>query len=220
MPTVQTLALSLIVAFSLACSSGPPEESVLTSFVNAVQAGDDAAAAQVSVVQFPGDVSTWEIVEVSPESSAPFQLANLLKERLAMVKKLESMVAKNDLYIQDNEELFYEHKASKDKDSETEFTGDLKEFDEEFTARMKEQNGLDQEIREAGKVIDAVKKAAALSTGTPGLGSSYDGDVLAREAKVKFDDKNYTVTFKQYALINTEHNIRPISRWIITDIRE
>lgn len=219
MRTVQILALASIAAIGLACNS-QPEQRVLTSFVNAVQAGDQAAAAQVSLVKFDGEVSPWEIVEVGPESSAPFQLANLQKERVAMVKQLEAMVATNDQFLQDNEDLYYEYKPKKDKDPEATFTGKLKEFDEEFSARMDKQNGLDQEIEDMGDEIDALKKAAALSTNTPGLGTSYDGDVLAKEAKVKFGDKDYTVTFKQYALINTEHNIRPVSRWIITDIRE
>jgi hypothetical protein len=219
MRTVLILALTSIVALGLACSS-EPERRVLTTFVNAVQAGDEAAAAQVSLVEFPGEVSSWEIVEVGPETSAPFQLAKLQKERLEMEEALDAMIKKNDQWLQDNEELYYEYKPKKDDDPEATFTGKLQEFDEEFTARMDEQKALDQKIRDAEDAIDALKKAAALSTNTPGLGSSYDGDVLAKEAKVKFDDKDYTVTFKQYALVNTEHNMRPVSRWIITDIRE
>ena len=219
MRTVHILALSSIAALGLSCSS-QPEQRVLTMFVNAVQAGDQAAAAQVSLVEFPGEVSTWEIVEVGAESSEPFKLAELQEERAAMVRRLEAMVERNDVFLQDNEELYYEYKPRKDEDPEATFTGRLKEFDEEFSARMEEQNALDQAIDEAGDAIDALKKAAALSTNTPGLGTSYDGDVLAREAKVKFDDKDYTVTFKQYALVNTEHNIRPVARWIITDISE
>ena len=85
---------------------------------------------------------------------------------------------------------------------------------------MKAQTDQDQKIRDAVKAIDAVKKAAALSTSTPGLGARFDGDVLERAAKVKLDDKDYTVTLKQYALVNTEHNIRPMTRWIITEIQE
>ena len=219
MRTVQILALASILALGLACSQ--PEQRVLTTFVNALQAGDEAAAAQVSLVKFPGEeVTTWEIVEVGPESSAPFQLANMQAERAKKVKQLESMIERNDLFLQDNEELYYKYKPRKDKDPEATFEGKLKEFDEELTARLEEMNALDQEIKDAGEELDRLKKAAALSTNTPGLGSSYDGDVLAREATVKFNDKNYTVVLKQYALVNTEHNMRPVARWIITDIRE
>ena len=219
MRTVKILALSFIAAFGLSCS-GQPGERALTNFANAMQAGDETAAAQVSLAEFPGEVSTWEIVEIGPESSEPFPLLKLLEERTVMAKELEGMVETTTVFLQDNEELYYEYKPRKTKDPETEFTGKLKEFDEGFSALMKEQTDQDQKIRDAGKAIDALKMAAALSTSTPGLGVKFDGDVLEREAKVKFDDKDYTVTLKQYALINTEHNIRPMTRWIITDIRE
>ncbi len=219
MRTFKILALSFIAALGLSCS-GQPGEQALTTFGNAVQAGDEDAAAQVSLAEFPGKVATWEIVEIGPESSEPFPLIKLIEERTAMAKELEAMVEKTNVFLQDNEELFYEYKPRKDKDPETNFTGKLKEFDEEFSALMKAQTDQDRKIRDAGEAIDALKKAAAFSTNTPGLGTKFEGDVLEKKAKVKFDNKDYTVTLKQYALINTEHNIRPMARWIITDIRE
>ena len=219
MRTVKILALFSFAALGLSCS-GQPGERALTTFGNAVQAGDEDAAAQVSLAEFPGKVSTWEIVEIGPESSEPFPLIKLIEERTTMVKELEAMVEKTTVFLQDNEELYYEYRPRKNKDPETEFTGELKEFDEEFSTLMKDQTDQDQKIRDASEAIDALKKAAAFSTNTPGLGTKFAGDVLEREAKVKLDNKDYTFTLKQYALVNTEHNIRPMTRWIITDIRE
>ena len=169
MRTVKILALFSIAALGLSCS-GQPGEQALTAFGNAVQAGDEDAAAQVSLAEFPGKVSTWEIVEIGPESSEPFPLIKLIEERTAMVKELEVMVEKTTVFLQDNEELYYEYRPRKNKDPETEFTGELKEFDEGFSALMKEQTDQDRKIKDAVNAIDALKKAAALSTSTPGLG--------------------------------------------------
>ena len=219
MRTVQILTLSILsAALGLSCT-GEPGERALTTLGNAVQSGDELAAAQVSLVEFPGTASTWEIVEIGPESSKPFQLMNLIEERNEMAKELEAMIAKTNIFLQDNEELSYEYKALSDKDPERTFTGELKIFDEDFTALMKNQNDQDTKIEEAGEAIDALKKAAALSTSTPGVGSTYDGDVLQRTAKVKADGKDYTITLEHYMLMNTEHNIKPMTRWIITDIQ-
>lgn len=219
MRTVQILVLSIfIAALGLSCA-GEPGERALTTFGNAVQSGDELAAEQVSLVEFPGTVSTWEIIEIGPESSEPFQLMNLIEERREMAKELEAMIAKTNNFLQDNEELSYEYKALTDKDPERTFTGELEVFDEEFTALLKDQTDQDAKIEEAGDAIDALKAAAALSTSTPGVGSTYDGDVLERTAKVKADGKDYTITLKHYVLINTEHNIRPMTHWIITDIQ-
>jgi len=219
MRTVQILVLSIfIAALGLSCA-GEPGERALTTFGNAVQSGDELAAEQVSLVEFPGKVSTWEIIEIGPESSEPFQLMNLIEERREMAKELEAMIAKTNNFLQDNEELSYEYKALTDKDPERTFTGELEVFDEEFTALLKDQTDQDAKIEEAGDAIDALKAAAALSTSTPGVGSTFDGDVLERTAKVKADGKDYTITLKHYVLINTEHNIRPMTKWIITDIQ-
>ena len=169
MRIVQILALSIfIAALGLSCT-GEPGERALTAFGNAVQTGDELAAAQVSLVEFPGTVSTWEIIEIGPESSKPFQLMKLIEERGAMAKELEAMIAKTNIFLQDNEELSYEYKALTDKDPEREFTGELQVFDEEFTALLKNQTDQDAKIEEAGKAIDALKTAAALSTSTPGV---------------------------------------------------
>jgi len=141
------------------------------------------------------------------------------------VMSLGAASAEKTRFMQGNEQGansrdVQDDKPRKDKDPETKFTGKLKEFDEEFSALLKAQTDQDQKIRDAGKAIDALKKAAALSTNTPGLGTKFEGDVLEKKAKVKFDNKDYTVTLKLYALVNTEHNIRPMTRWIITDIQE
>lgn len=219
MRTVQILALSIFsAALGLSCT-GEPGERALTSFGTAVQAGDEVAAAQVSLVEFPGTVSSWEIIEIGPESSEPFPLLKLIEERQEMVKEREALIAKTNIFLQDNEELSYEYKALTDKDPDRTFTGELKVFDEEFTALLKNQNDQDAKIDEAGAAIDALKMAAALSTSTPGVGSTYDGDVLERTAKVQADGKDYTITLQHYMLVNTEHNIKPMTRWIITDIQ-
>lgn len=220
MRNLQFVALLTVVAIGVSCSS-QPEQRVLGSFVTAVQAGDEDAVAQISLVEFPGeDIASWEIVEIGPETSEPFPLGELQDELIATKEELEEMVAKNDAFVRENEDLYLEYKPRKDEDPDTEFTGELKEFDEEFSARMEKQKALDQEIRDIEEELDALKKAAALSTNTPGLGSSYDGDVLKKDVHVRFDAKDYTVTMKQYALVNTSNNIQPMSRWIITDIGE
>lgn len=220
MRNLQVLGLFSIAAIVVSCSS-EPERNVLGTFVTAVQSGNEDAIDHVSLVEFPGEeISAWEIVEIGPETSEPFPLADLQEELIATEEELEQMIKTNDAFVQENEELYLEYKPKKDEDPEAEFTGELKEFDEEFSARMEKQKALTEKIEEIKDSIDAVKAAAALSTNTPGLGSSYDGEVLQKTVHVKFDGKDYTVTIKQYALVNTSNNLEPMTRWIITDINE
>jgi len=220
MRKLQVLGLFSIAAIVVSCSS-EPERGVLGTFVTAVQSGNADAMGHVSLVEFPGEgIAAWEIVEIGPETTEPFPLADLQEELIETEEELEETIEENDAFVRDNEELYLEYKPKKDEDPDAEFTGELKEFDEEFSARMEEQKALAERIEEIKDSIDAVKAAAALSTSTPGLGSSYDGDVLQKNVHVRFDGKDYTVTMKQYALVNTSNNLEPMTRWIITDINE
>lgn len=214
----QILALVVSVAVCVSCT--PPEHTTLTQFINAVQSDNETAAKQVSLVDSPSEFTSWEIGELGPESSSPFPLIELLDEKMSLEEELKAMIQANDKYIQDNEKLYLKYKPMKDQDAETEFTGELEEFDVEFSARMDKQKGLNRKIAQTDRKVDELKKAAALSTSTPGISTGYEGEVKEKEAKLKLDATDYTVTLKQYALVHTEHQIEPVARWIITDIRD
>ena len=186
----QILSVLFFSALGLSCT--PPEQNTLTQFVSAVQAGNETAASQVSLVDSPAEFTTWEIGEIGPESSEPFPLMELLERKAAADEELKAMIKKNDAYIQENEALYIKYKPQKDKDPDTEFEGELKAFDETFSARMDEQKELIRKISQTDREIDELKKAAALSTSTPGISSGYDGDVKAKQARLKLDDTDYT----------------------------
>lgn len=218
MRNVGILVLLPIAVLLVSCA--PPEQGVLDTFMGAVQSGRDDAVASVSIVDFPGEVTAWELVELGPEMTEPFGLAGLQEELVSMREELEATIEKNDAFLRENEETYFEYKPKFDKDPDQEFKGKLGEFHQEWTARMEEQSGLDQKIREKEGEVDALKKEAGLSINTPGMSSSYDGDVKTKQARLKVDGKDYTVTLKQYSLVNTENNIEPMSRWIVTGVQE
>jgi len=64
--------MSFAVAIVVLASCSGQEQQVLSDFFQAVQGGDEIAAARVSLATFEGEVESWEIVEVGPESVAPF----------------------------------------------------------------------------------------------------------------------------------------------------
>jgi predicted nuclease with TOPRIM domain len=218
MRNVGFLVLVPVALLSVSCA--PPEQGVIETFINAAQSGNDDAVATVSVVKFPGKVTSWEFVELGPESTAPFGLADLYEEVGTLKEDLDAMVANNDAFLRENEETYLKYKPMVDKDPDQEFKGKLGEFHEEWSARMKEQTSLDEKIKETEDAIDALKKEAGLSINTPGMSSHYDGDVKTKEARVKVDGKDYTLTLKQYSLVNTENNIEPMSRWIVAGVDE
>ena len=218
MRNIRMLILAPITALLVSCA--PPEHGVLNAFISAVQAGNADAVAAVSVAKFPGKVSSWEIVELGPESTKPFGLTGLYEELDSLKEEFEDKIAENDAFLQENEAAYLEYKPKFDNDPEQEFKGKLGEFHEEWSPRLKKQTELDRAIRDKGDDIDALKKEAGLSINTPGMSSKYDGDVKEKEARLKIDGKDFTVTLKQYSLVNIDNKVEPMPRWIITDIQE
>ena len=212
--------LVLVSMMALLVSCTPPEHDVLNTFISASQADNEDAVAAVSLAKFPGKVSSWEIVELGPESTRPFGLARLYEELDSLQEEFEDKITENDAFLQENEAVYLEHKQKFDQDPEQEFKGKLGEFHEVWSVRLKEQTDLDRAFRNKGDDIDALKKEAGLSINTPGMSSRYEGDVKEKEARLKVDGKDFTVTLKKYSLINTENKIKPMSRWVITDIQE
>ena len=86
MRNIGILVLAPIVALLVSCA--PPEQGVLNTFIGAVQAGNEDAVASVSVVTFPGKVTSWELVELGPESTEPFGLAGLYEEVASLKKEV------------------------------------------------------------------------------------------------------------------------------------
>ena len=218
MRNVGTLVLVLIMAFLVSCT--PPEHDVLNTFISASQAGNEDAVAAVSLAKFPSEVSSWELVELGPESTSPFGLAGFYEELDSLKEELEDKILENDAFLQENKAVYLDYKQKFDQDPEQEFKGKLGEFHVVWSVRLKAQTDLDRAFRDKGDDIDALKKEASLSINTPGMSSRYEGDVKEKEAHLKVDGKGFTVTLKRYSLINTENKIEPMSRWIITDIQE
>lgn len=212
------LVLAPMTALLVSCT--PPEHGVLNTFIGAVQAGNADAVAAVSVAKFAGKVSSWEIVELGPESTTPFGLGGLYEELDSLKEDLEAKLKENDAFLLENEATYLEYKPKLDKDPEQEFKGKLGEFHEDWSVRLGEQTALDRAIRDKGDDIDALKKEAGLSINTPGMSSRYDGDVREKEARLKIDGKDFTVTLKHYSLVNIDNKVEPMSRWIVTDIQE
>lgn len=221
MRTLRALFLVSASAFVLSCSAG--EEQVVRTYFNAVQGGDEIAAKGVSVVEFPGEVQSWEIVEVGPEFEEPFELVALFERVAERKKELEAAQEENSAFGEANMKLYSEYHQKRDKDPEAELTGKLGEFGAEWDARIEKQKALEADIRALEDDIDALKNEAGLSINSVVTGS-YSGAVKGKEVSLKVNDgsadKMYKVVVKRYELADVEKNITPMSRWIITEIHE
>ena len=215
--------LSFAVAVIVLASCSGQEQQVLDSFFQAVQGGDEVAVASLSLAGFEGEVETWELVEMGEESVAPFELPGLHEQ---LMKKRSEVKLKNDMnanYAGDHRELFDEYKKKKAEDPEAMFDGELGEFQTEWEVRMEAQSKLEKEAEEILEVVKSLKFAAGLSLNTS-INEKFDGSVKGKELHLKVNDgsseKGYVFRLERYELMDKERNLTPMSRWIITEIKE
>lgn len=213
------VSLVALVALGLVACGGGAEQTIVKTYFDAVQGGNETAAKRVSLVEFPGEVSSWEIVEVGPASNTPFELEKVNAKYLETEAELEKGHESNQAFLDENVELYERYKKAKERDPEGTLDGDLAAFDEEWTKRLDRQTEMTDSLESMMEEIKRLKAAATLSLNTA-VNERFSGEIEGKKLHLKVNDKNYTVLLERYVLEDSERNIAPIARWIITDIVE
>ena len=217
---LRTLAM-LVVLFGVACSGG--QQEVVSSFLTAVQTGNEDAANAASVVDFPGGVESWEIVEVGPVSSGPFAIAALELKLSELSRERRTKKDHNAYFVQDNRSAYDDYTAKREKDPEYEFSGEAAEFQKEWEEKLGAEEELDRTASDVYKEINHLKSAAGLSLSVS-VSEKFEGEVSATDVVLKVNDgsteKTYTFTLQKFNLVDKARNISPIGRWVIAAIEE
>jgi len=215
--------MSFAVAIVVLASCSGQEQQVLSDFFQAVQGGDETTAARVSLATFEGEVESWEIVEVGSESVAPFELPGLHERLMKKRSEIKIENGTNSNYAGDHRALFDEYKKKKAEDPDAMFEGELGEFQAEWEKRMESQGKLEEEEEEITAIMNVLKSAAGLSLSTS-INEKFNGNVKGKELHLKVNDgsaeKGYVFMLRRYELTNKESTLTPMSRWIITEIKE
>jgi len=217
---LRTLAM-LVVLLCVACSGG--QQQVVSSFLTAVQTGNEDAAKAASLVEFPGGVESWEVVEVGPILSGPFAIAELQLKLSQLSRERRTKKDNNAYFVQDHRSAYDDYTAKREKDPEYEFSGELAEFQKEWEEKLGAEEELDRAASDVYKEIGHLKSAAGLSLSVS-VNEKFEGDVSATDVVLKINDgsteKTYTFTLQKFDLVDKARNISPIGRWVITDIEE
>jgi hypothetical protein len=218
MPRFKEIVVFVAAVFLFSC--GGPETQAIKTFMNAVKSGDDAARAAVSTVDFPGDVGSWELVEISPETTVPCQLPELRKKLSSANQDKEFHAQKYGIFLDDNKQIHQQYLAQMEKNPDAELKGRLAEYKEELDKMDQEEKHLEQLVKDINRDLERSRSAAGISLMGATVTDNYDGDVGVVEASVLVDDKPYTFTLRKYNLVNKANQSRPRSRWIIADIKQ
>jgi hypothetical protein len=213
----------LLVFLGVACllSCGGPDKQAINAFFSAVESGDEKARAAVSSVDFPGAVESWEIVEVVKEvTTVPFALPELREQVRVAQTEVDFQAQKYGIFLDDNKRLHQQYKARLASNPDFEFKGELAEFKEELDALNEEEKRLKSELDESNRRMEAERNAAGISLMGASVTGDFDGEVDVMEYSVRVNDKPYKFTLSKYNLVNKVNQMKPRSRWVITDIQE
>ncbi len=215
--------MSFAVAIVVLASCSGQEQEVLSNFFQAVQGGNEAAVARVSLAAFEGAVESWELVDMGPESVAPFELPGLHERLMKKRSEIKIENGTNSNYAGDHRALFDEYKKKKAEEADAMFEGELGEFQTEWEKRMESQSELEEEAEAINAIMKVLKSAAGLSLSTS-INEKFAGNVKGKELHLKVNDgsaeKGYVFMLRRYELTNQESTLTPMSRWIITEIKE
>ncbi len=223
MPKIREVLVSSVVVGLVACGSG--DGRLIGRFFQALESGEEATLYALSRVRFPGNPESWEIVNVGPESTVPYQVPELSRKVEEAQRDVSYHSDKFGLFVSDNQVAYDEYQSLLKKDSELKATDKLGEFQEEVENFQKEAERLEQISQSAAHERDVERSAAGLSLmGASGI-DDLDGEVLSKEVLVKVKtreagEKTYVFDLRHYDLFNKTNNGKPRSRWIIAGIRE
>ena len=209
----------LVILLGVSCSGG--EDEVVNAFLAAIQSENESAAKAVSVVEFPGEVVSWEIVEVGPTSIEPFALPELDDKRSELSRERRQMIEKNAFFVQDHKSAFEEYEAKRKDEPEYQFAGEMAEFQKQWEERRSKQKEGDRAAIDLGQEISHLRLAAGLSVNVR-VNAKFVGEVSGKELTLRVNDgtteKIHTFTLQKFNIFDAERNLSPIGRWVITDI--
>ncbi len=217
----------LVVGATLAClwACGSPEEATIGQFFLAARSNDSATLAAMSTVGPPGPVESWQVVDVSSESTEPFALPGLLVRLEAAEKERDATLKEGREYLAEHENALEQIIPKLQEDPQFEFSGELGEIQEEWSKLVEERKATEREFQDLKRAVDTETKLATKSVLRQATIENFDGDVAVTEMLLMLklpdaDEKPYTITLRKYDLSGPQSDRTEASRWIIVDIEE
>ncbi len=216
-----------LMGATLAClwACGSPEQATVEQFFRASQTDDSATVAAMSAVAAPGTVESWEMVEISSQSTEPFPLPGLLAEMKTAEKAREVQLEEGREYMAEYQDLIDEITAKLQEDPDFEYTGERGEVQTAWAELLEGRKATERAYQSLKRAVDDETKLATKSVVRQLDLEDLDGEVAVTQMvlMLKLADaeaKPYTVSLRKYDLSSAGSDVTETSRWIISGIEE
>jgi hypothetical protein len=213
----------IALAGSLAVACAGPEEELVDRFLAATQRGDNQLVAAISMVSFPEDVVSWEIVEVVDLPTETYRVPVLRQ-------KVEDAERMRDEQYEDFGEFRQEHFEDLRRiqnriqdDPGYRFSGRLGELQEEWERQRQERTEVVNSLHEAQMELEHEIRQVAKSLQRESSPEYLTGQTRKKAVIVRVRtpgaEKTYRIILSRYELKNQFGAVVP-SRFIISDLTE
>jgi hypothetical protein len=203
----------LALGAAVACSSHP-EKSVVDSYFNAVNAGDNQTLSSFATVNFDKKVQRWTIKKTLEETKTPVALPDLV----AKVRDTEKAIADNTRAARAYNDGHYkelgEIKALK---AGAPVPAKLQPVAAEWDTFNKKDRELKRALAEAKDALEKEKRMVSLSVGATDDVEGLTGDVVNKKIQLALtidgQERDYVMNLRKYNVKGAGR-----SRWMIQSL--
>jgi hypothetical protein len=205
-------ALAILALGAAVACSGHPEKSVVDSYFNAVNAGDNQTISSFAVVNFDKKVQRWNIKKTLEETKTPVTLPDLV----VRVRDTEKAIADNTKAARAyNDGHFKELTDVKALAKGAPVPARLQPVAAEWEAFNKKDRELKKALAEAKDALEKEKRMVGLSVGATDDVEGLTGDVVNKKVllglTIDGQERDYVMTLRKYDVKGAGGR----SRWMI-----
>jgi hypothetical protein len=227
--TVARLSLTLSLTSLAACSSAP-ENAILQQFFRASRLNDTTSLASFATARFQpntdGTITSFDIVEISPERRVPLRSAAATEYDTVMAEEAEFVKKKDSYYLANQEAINRVLKAESVKAS---LGGKDVDIQTEWSRLREEGSQLQRKLSEAQRKVKAEASVVQLSlenAAQPVSAAGREGDRVIKDVTITANVRRPDDTSGERTLIVTMEKVvlsgEPAAdgKWIVTGIRD
>ncbi len=213
-----TAALVAVVAFAAMGCQGP-EQELVDRFFEASQRGDNASVAALSMVAFPEEVESWNVLAVGEEARTPYLVPRLIEQVGVVEDERDVQFKVFGEWRRSNYETLRNIQARLRDDPDYHFPGRLGELQDQWDVYREERLEVVAKLRDAELELEREIRRVNKSLQRESTPEFLTGETQKKPVTVRVTtpagDRHYEVTLTRYDLKNQFDATVP-TRWIIT----
>jgi len=198
-----------------------PEQEVLDRYLDASQRGDNQTVAALSMVAFPEDVESWNILEISDERRDPYLVPELRQIVGTAEDERDAQFKVFGEFRRENYETLRRIRARLVDEPDYHFPGRNGELQDQWAAFRLERRQVVAKLHEAEVALEGEIRRVNKSLQRESFPEYLTGVALRKDARVRVTtlegDGHYIITLTQYELKNQFDSLVP-ARWIVTEV--